>query len=106
MTERLDPEIKRLRRLSIGGLADEAFALKTAIEAIKSEAIRRGLKTAEGETGRITLSPPSSQDRTERAVLLEVLGISEAEFIARFTRKVSTDWRLTINPRRELRKAA
>ena len=106
MTERLDPEIKRLHRLSPSELAEEAFELKTRIERIKDEAIRRGLKTAMGETGRIALSPPSSQDRTERAVLLEVLGISEAEFIARFTRKISTDWRLTINPRRELRKAA
>jgi hypothetical protein len=106
MTERLDPEAKRLRKLAPGALADEAFALRTRIEAIKDEAIRRGLRTAEGEAGRMTLTPPGSQDRTERARLLEVLGISEAEFIARFTRSIKTDWRLTINPRRELRKAA
>ena len=56
MTERLDPEIKRLRRLSPGDLADEAFILKTRIDAIKEEAVRRGLKTAEGQAGRITLS--------------------------------------------------
>ena len=38
-------------------------------------------KTAEGEAGRITLSPPGSQDRTERELLLKALDITEAEFI-------------------------
>jgi hypothetical protein len=102
----LDPETKRLRRLSPGALADEALALKKRIDAIKDEAIRRRLKTAEGEAGRITLSPPGSQDRTERELLLKVLEITEAEFIARFTRIVQTDWRLTIKPRRQFRQAA
>src|ERR1700758_1635037 len=97
---------KRLRRLSPGALADEALALKKRIDAIKDEAIRRRLKTAEGEAGRITLSPPGSQDRTERELLLKALDITEAEFIARFTRTVQTDWRLTIKPRRQFRQAA
>ena len=51
VTAPLDPETKRLRRLSPGALADEALALKKRIDAIKDEAIRRGLKTAEGEAG-------------------------------------------------------
>jgi len=106
VTAPLDPETKRLRRLSPGALADEALALKKRIDAIKDEAIRRRLKTAEGEAGRITLSPPGSQDRTERELLLKVLEITEAEFIARFTRTVETDWRLTIKPRRQFRQAA
>jgi hypothetical protein len=106
VTERLDPEVKRLRRLSPGDLADEAFILKTRIDAVKDEAIRRGLKTAEGQAGRITLSPPGTQERSDRALLLEVLGISEAEFISRFCRQTKTDWRLTINPRRTFRAAA
>ena len=106
MTATLDPETKRLRRLSLGALTDEALTLMKRIDAIKDEAIRRRLKTAEGETGRITLSPPGSQDRTERALLLKVLDITAAEFVARFCRTVKTDWRLTINPRRELRQAA
>ena len=67
------------RLLSPGALADEALALKKRIDAIKDEAIRRRLKTAEGEAGRITLSPPGSQDRTERELLLKVLEITEAE---------------------------
>ena len=102
----LDLETKRLQRLSPGALADEALTLKKRIDAIKDEAIRRRLKTAEGEAGRITLSPPGSQDRTERELLLKVLDITEAEFIARFTRAVQTDWRLTIKPRRQFRQAA
>jgi hypothetical protein len=53
MTERLDPEVKRLRRLSPADLADEAFTHKAAIEAIKEEAIRRGWKTPEGQAGRL-----------------------------------------------------
>jgi hypothetical protein len=106
MTERLDPEIKRLRRLSPGDLADEAFILKTRIDAIKEEAVRRGLKTAEGQAGRITLSPPGTQERSDRALLLQVLGIAESEFITRFCRQVKTDWRLTINPRRVFRAVA
>ena len=101
-----DPETKRLRGLSPGALADEALALKKRIDAIKDEAIRRRLKTAEGEAGRITLSPPGPQDRTERELLLKVLDITEAEFIARFTRTVQTDWRLTIKPCRQIRQAA
>src|SRR5580693_6956567 len=92
--------------LSPGALADEALVLKKRIDAIKDEAIRRRLKTAEGEAGRITLSAPGSQDRTERELLLKVLEITEAEFIARFTRTVQTDWRLTIKPRRQFRQAA
>ena len=45
----LDPEIKRLRKLSPAALADEAGALKAKTEAIKDEAIRRGLHKAEGQ---------------------------------------------------------
>jgi len=106
MTAPLDPAVKRLRRLAPGDLADEAFILKARIEAIKDEAIRRGLKTAEGQAGRITLSPPGTQQRSDRDVLLTVLGITEAEFISRFCRRVKTDWRLTITPLRVIPAAA
>src|SRR5215469_2310800 len=87
---------KWLAKASPAVLADEALSLKTRIDAIKNEAIKRGLRTAEGQTGKITLSPPSSQDRTDRDLLLSVLGITESEYIARFTRPTKTDWRLTI----------
>jgi len=62
----LDPETKRLRALTPGELADEAFVSKSRIDAIKTEAIRRKIKTAEGLAGRIALSPPSTQDRSDR----------------------------------------
>ena len=101
MTAPLDPETKRLRRLSPGALADEALALKKRIDAIKDEAIRRRLKTAEGEAGRITLSPPGSQDRTERELLLKVLEITEAEFIARFTRTVQVRAEISVIVQRD-----
>ena len=45
----LDAEAKRLRKLSPAALADEAGALKAKTEAIKDEAIRRGLHKAEGQ---------------------------------------------------------
>jgi hypothetical protein len=106
MTARLDPEEKRLRGLAPGALADEALALKDRLEALKGEAIRRGLKTAEGAEGRISLSPPGTQDRTDRNLLLQVLGIAESEFVSRFCRRVKTDWRLTITRRRVFRSAA
>ena len=106
MTERLDPEAKRLKRLSPADLADEAFTAKARLDAIKSKAIRRGLMTAEGQAGRITLSPPGTQDRSDRALLLQALNIAESEFIFRFCRPVKTDWRLTITPRKIIRAAA
>jgi hypothetical protein len=46
------------------------------------------------------LSPPGEQDRTDRKVLLAVMGISETEFVSRFTTKVKTDWRLTVTRKR------
>jgi len=106
MTARLDPETKRLRALGPGALADEALALKEQLDALKDEAIRRGLKTAAGAAGRITLSPPGEQYRSDRSLLLQVLGIAESEFVSRFCRQVKTDWRLTITRRRAFRSAA
>ena len=80
-----DPEIKRLRKLSPAALADEAGALKAKTEAIKDEAIRRGLKKAEGQFWKLALSPPGESNRTDKSRLLAVLGISESEYVARFT---------------------
>ena len=91
---------KRLKRLSPADLADEAFVAKAWIDAIKREAVRRGLKTAEGEVGRFSLSPPSTQERSDRTALLQALDISEADFISRFCRQVKVDWRLTISSRK------
>jgi len=106
MTERLTVEEKLLRKLPPGMIADEALDLKERIEALKGELVRRGLTRAEGAAGRVTLSPPGEQDRTDRRLLLGVLGIGEAEFVSRFTHKVQTDWRLTVSRKRSFQRAA
>jgi len=85
-------EVKRLRKLSAGALADEAGALKERTEAIKDEAIRRGLRKAEGALWKLALSPPGTSNRTDRALLLQVMGLTENEYLARFTTATQTDW--------------
>jgi ribosomal protein L29 len=96
MTEKLDPETKRLRKLSPGELADEVGGIKAEIadleaqlDAHKAEAVRRELREAEGKLFRVTLSPPSSQLRVDSALLRQVMG--EA-FVDHFSRIVPLDW--------------
>ena len=43
MAEKLDPEAKRLRRISAGELADAIGAIEARLEVLKAEAIRREL---------------------------------------------------------------
>lgn len=99
----VDPELKRLRKLAPGALADEAGALKARLEVIKGEAIRRGLRKAEGEAWKLSLSPPGEQNRTDKAGLLRVLGITDAQFVARFTSLVHTDWVMRCTARKAFR---
>jgi hypothetical protein len=101
----LDPEIKRLRKLSPAALADEAGALKAKTEAIKDEAIRRGLKKAEGQFWKLALTPPGLSNRTDKARLLAVLGISDSDYVARYTTPTQTDWVMRCTPRKVLRTA-
>jgi hypothetical protein len=101
----MDAETKRLRKLSPAALADEAGALKAGTEAIKNEAIRRGLHKAEGQFWKLSLSSPSQSNRTDKARLLAVLGISEAEYVSRYTSAVPTDWVMRCTPRKVLRTA-
>jgi hypothetical protein len=91
----LDPETARLRKLAAGALADEIGGLEAQLAARKAEAIRRELSRAQGENYRIVLSPPGTQQRTDKAVLLRVMGITADEFAARFCNEVPTGWRLT-----------
>jgi hypothetical protein len=70
VTEKLDPEAKRIRKLSDGDLADEVGALKATITALEEEAIRRGLRRAEGADFKITLTPPGTSQRTDKPLLL------------------------------------
>jgi hypothetical protein len=65
------------------------------IDALKAEAIRCEIRRAEGEDFRITLTPPGISQRTDKPLLLWVLGIAEAEYTARFCHPVQTGWRLT-----------
>ena len=96
----LDPEAKRLRKLSPAELADEAGALKAKTERVKDEAIRRGLRKAEGQAWKLSLSPPGTSQRTDRARLLEVMGISESDFELRFCNRVETDWSMRVTAKR------
>jgi hypothetical protein len=73
-------ETKRLHALSRAALADEIGDHQTAIEALKAEAIRRGYLRFEGTSYRVVLSPPSTSQRTDKKRLIEVLGITAAEF--------------------------
>ena len=59
---------------------------------MEDEAIRRGLKKAEGQFWKLALTPPGQSNRTDKSRLLAVLGISEIDYIARYTSPVHTDW--------------
>ena len=88
MAEKLDPEAKRLRNVSSGELADAIGALEARVEVLKAEAIRRDVRRAEGEAYRIVLTPPGTGQRTDKPLLLQVLGITAAEYTARFCHPV------------------
>jgi hypothetical protein len=102
MTEKLDAESKRRRELSPGELADEVATLEARIDALKAEAIRRELHHAEVEAYRIVLTPPGTQQRMDKPLLLRVPGITAAEYSARFCHPVQTGWRLTCTALRKL----
>jgi hypothetical protein len=106
VTAKLDPETKRLRKLTDGALADEVGTLKASIAALEEEAIRRGLRRAEGEDFKITLTPPGTSQRTDKPLLLRVLGITEDEYTARFCHLVKIGWRLTCSAIRKFATAA
>jgi hypothetical protein len=58
--------------------ADEVGTLEARIDTLKAEAIRREIRRAEGEDFRITLTPPGISQRTDKPLLLRVLGASRA----------------------------
>lgn len=95
----MDSEIKRLRKLSPGELADEAGQLKAALGRIKDEAIRRELTRAEGNLYRLTLSPPGRQTRLDRTRLEADKG---AGFLAPYLYEADTDWVMRCVARRGL----
>jgi hypothetical protein len=95
-----------LRKLTDGELADEVGTFEARIDALKAEAIRREIRRAEGADFRITLTPPGTSQRTDKPLLLQVMGITEAEYTARFCHPVQTGWRLTCTARRKFETAA
>jgi hypothetical protein len=104
VTRPLDAETKRLHGLSPGDLADEVGRVKAQIsdreaqlDALKAEAVRRGLGEAEGEMFRVTLSPPGSQLRVDNKLLRQVMGNA---FVDHFSRAVSTDWMMRCSARK------
>lgn len=97
MSEKLDPEIKRLKKLTPGELADEAGQLKAALGRIKDEAIRRELRRAEGALFRLSLTPPGRQLRLDRAQLEKIYG---ASLIARYCYEIDTDWVMRTSARK------
>jgi hypothetical protein len=96
VTEPLDPETKRLRRLTPGELADEVGKLKAVIADLelgldrhKAEGVRRGLEVADGDLFHLTLTPPGTSRRLDTRTLLAVFGDA---FVNHFSRDVATDW--------------
>jgi hypothetical protein len=91
MAEKLDPEAKRLRKITPGELADAIGALEARVEVLKAEAIRRELHRAEGQAYHLT--PPGTSQRTDKPRLLMVLGITATEYTARFCHPVRSPHR-------------
>jgi hypothetical protein len=58
---------------------------------------------AEGQFWKLALTPPGKSNRTDKARLLAVLGISESEYVARFTTPGQTDWVMRCTARKVLR---
>jgi hypothetical protein len=58
---------------------------------------------AEGEFWKLALTPPGQSNRTDKSRLLAVLGISESEYVTRFTSPTQTDWVMRCTARKVLR---
>jgi len=105
MTEPLAPEIKRLRRLSAGELADEVGALKAQLAALDEQLSAQSRRRApRARRGRQQIVPadlyPARHPLADHGVLLRrVFG---DPFADHFSRSFTTDWVM----RRVARKAA
>jgi hypothetical protein len=104
LTDPLDTEAKRLRKLKPGVLCDEAGELKAAISDLqrrlddyRAEAVRRELGEAEGALFRMVLTAPSVQQRLDKEKLEKVFG---EDFIAIFSKEVRTDWQMRVYARK------
>jgi hypothetical protein len=54
------------------------------------------------KTPTLDAGPPGTSQRTDKPLLLKVLGITAAEYTARFTYPVHTGWRLTCTSLRKV----
>ena len=104
MTEPLDPELKRVRKLSPGELADEVGAVKAQIsdleaklDGYKAEGVRRGLTEADGKLFRLAFSPPTAQLRIDGKLLRQIFG---DPFADHFSRSVIVDWVMRCSARK------
>jgi hypothetical protein len=104
MTEALDPELKRLRKLSPAELADEVGGVKALIsdlearlDGYKAEGVRRGLLEADGKLFRLAFSPPTAQLRLDGKLLRAVFG---DPFVDHFSRAVPLDWVMRCSARK------
>jgi hypothetical protein len=104
VTKPRDPEVKRLRALTNGELADAVGAVKAEIaehenrlETYKAEAVRRDLREADGALFHVTLTPPGTSVRIDSKLLRQVMG---DPFADHFSRAVSTDWMMRCSARK------
>jgi hypothetical protein len=104
MTEPLDPELKRVRKLSPGELADEVGAVKAQIsdleaklDGYKADAIRRGLVEADGKLFRLAFSPLTPRLQLDGKLLRAVFG---DPFVDHFSRSVMVDWVMRCSARK------
>jgi hypothetical protein len=95
-------ETKRLSKLRDGKLADEIGTVEAHLAALKAEAIRRELHRVEGEAYRIVLTPPGTSQRTNKPLLLKALGITAAQYTARFCHPIHTGWLVKCTALRKL----
>lgn len=110
MAKGLSDDEKYWRGLKPGQLADAVGGIKAAIGALndrivnaKNEALRRGLKEADGELFRITLSEPGTAWRLDR----KALEAAHPKIVASFLAEEPTEPVLRCVARKQLpRKAA
>src|SRR5580704_9276069 len=70
------------------------------LEAATAVFLKKGY---EGQFWKLALTPPGQSNRTDKSRLLAVLGISESEYVTRFTSPTQTDWVMRCTARKVLR---
>jgi hypothetical protein len=90
---------------AIAALAREVASLRGDVGDIRSS-LREPLQTVPGHLlGLDEVPPPGQSNRTDKSRLLAVLGISESEYVTRFTSPAQTDWVMRCTAKKVLRTA-